>query len=217
MKIEIWSDYVCPFCYIAKRKLERALEDFPNKDKIEIVYRAYQLSPDALEYPSKIGYEAFAEEKGIDIMKAKEMYGPVTNFAKQYDLYYQTDKLIMSNTMKAHRLTKLASGTKMEKEFVDALYNAHFERALNISDNDTLVEIATKYGLDKERVLEVLNSDEYKPEVLEDISLAKELGVTGVPFFVFNQKYAIYGAQRDEVFKDTLIKAYNEFSNNKNE
>ena len=208
MKIEIWSDYVCPFCYIGKRKLEKALKQFDYSNQVEIVFKAYELNPYAPEIPDGVGYEGFAKAKNITIEKAKAMMDPIVGVASQYGLEYHMDKTLMINTHKAHRLAKWARTFNKEIELSELLMNANFKLGLNLADNDVLLGLVKEIGLDPTLALKVLESNEFSDVVKAEFEEASELGVRGVPFFVFNRKYAISGAQPDEQFVLALKKAY---------
>lgn len=206
MKIEIWSDYVCPFCYIGKRRLELALKE-ANIDA-EIVYKAYQLDPYAKTEANLSAHEALAKKYGITTTKAKQMNENVKEQAKTVGLNYNIEDMQYPNTLLAHRLVKFAETKGLDKELAEAFFKAHFIDAKNIGLKDTLVELARKVGLDN--VDEVLNSDIYSSDVVLDIKEAKDIGVRGVPFFVINRKYAISGAQPLNVFQDSLKQIYAE-------
>lgn len=208
MKIEIWSDYVCPFCYIGKRKLEKALAQFDYANQVEIVFKAYELNPYASETPDGVGYEGFAKAKNVTIEKARSMMDPIVGVAAQYGLEYHMDKTLTVNTHKAHRLAKWARTFNKEIELSELLMNANFKLCLNLADNEVLLSLVKDIGLDQNLALKVLESDQYSDVVKTEIEEAIQLGVRGVPFFVFNRKYAISGAQPDEQFVLALKKAY---------
>ncbi|VEU80284.1 DsbA family oxidoreductase [Haploplasma axanthum] len=210
MKIEIWSDFVCPFCYIGKRKLEKALDKFPHKDKVKIEFRSYELNPDAPKVPDGMGYEAFAKLKNMKINEAKEFMDSVAKTAKNYDLDYHMDKIVLVSTKDAHRLAKWAKRFKKDKELTEALMHAYFTKGVNIADFNELTKIVEKLGLNKKDALEVLNSNRFEKEVLADIEEANTLGIRGVPFFVFDRNYAVSGAQPDQMFEQALEKSYEE-------
>lgn len=211
MKIEIWSDFACPFCYIGKKKIEKALKNFKHKDKVEVVYKAYELSPNFDDKVQGVGVEAFAKLKGIDLEQARKMYNTVALRAQEYDLDYQVDDIVMVSTRKAHRLAKWANEFNKEAEISEKIFNAYFVLGLNINDNDVLLSFVKELNLDEEKALEVLNSKKYDDVVSDQIKKAQAIGVQGVPFFVFDRKFAISGAQRDDIFEQALNKAYEEY------
>lgn len=204
MLIEIWSDYACPFCYIGKKKLEKALNKFPHKDKVKIVYKSYQLNPNAPIYSELKGYEAFAKEKGVSLNQAKQMFNRVSLLAKSYDLDYQMDSLIMSNTRKAHRLAKWTNTYGLEFEFTEKLFDAYFIKTKNIADDNTLLDLIKELNLDPLKAKEILESNQFEELVELDIKEANSLGISGVPFFIFDRKFAISGAENDEYFDEAL-------------
>src|SRR5690554_3559804 len=208
MVIEIWSDFACPFCYIGKKKLEKALNKFEHKDKVEIVFKSYELNPNAPLETSDKGYEAFAKLKGMPIDQVKQMFNQLTLTAQAYNLDYQMNEIVMTSTRKAHRLAKWAKTKNMEAELTEKLFNAYFSEGLNIADNNVLLTFVKELNLDVNEAENVLNNNLFDDVVIKEINEGKSLGVRGVPFFVFNRKFAISGAQPDEHFNEALKKAY---------
>ncbi|MFJ7408411.1 MULTISPECIES: DsbA family protein [unclassified Lysinibacillus] len=211
MKIEIWSDYVCPFCYIGKKQLEKAIQDTGFEGQVELVYKSYQLDPTTPEDTNESVYESLAKKYSMTLEKAKEMTQGVTARAKEVGLNYNFDKMKTENTLKAHRLVKWAEQQQGDATaLVEALLHGHFIEAKRISHDDVLVSIAEKVGMNRDDVLKVLASNEFKADVEADIQEGLQLGVKGVPFFVLNRKYGISGAQPQEVFENTLRKVAEE-------
>ncbi|MBP2079327.1 DsbA family oxidoreductase [Oceanobacillus polygoni] len=210
MKIEVWSDFVCPFCYIGKRRLENAMEKFPHKEQITLEYKSYQLDPTAEHIPGKNFYETFSELKGIPLEQVKTMNQQVGQQAASVGLTYNFDDMKYANTFDAHRVAKYAEEQGKGKEVTERFLHAYFAESELLSDYDTLIKLATEVGLDKEEVEHVLQSDKYRNKVNEDIDVARQIGVQGVPFFVFNEKYAVSGAQPPEVFEEVLTKVWEE-------
>ena len=210
MKIEIWSDYVCPFCYIGKKQLEQAIEDTGFAGQVELVYKSYQLDPTTPVDTNVSTYEALAKKYGMSLEKAKEMTQGVATRAKEVGLNYNFDKLMEENTLKAHRLVKWAEQQGDATPLVEALLHGYFIEAKRIGQDNVLVDIAEQIGLNRDEAAKILVTDEYKSEVESDIQEGLELGVRGVPFFVLNRKYGISGAQPQEVFEDTLRKVAQE-------
>lgn len=206
MKIEIWSDYVCPFCYIGKRQLEKALQDTGFSEQTEVIFKSYQLDPNTPAISDESMYEALAKKFGSSIEAAKAQTVGVAGRAKEVGLDYDFDHMKPANTFKSHRLAKYAEAEGKAAEITERLLRAHFVEAKQIGSTEVLVELAVEVGLNRERVLDVLNSDKYASEVLADIQEASQLGVRGVPFFVLNRKYAISGAQPQELFEETIRK-----------
>lgn len=210
MKVEIWSDFICPFCYIGKRRFEQALEKFSHCDQVEVKFKSYQLDPDAKYIPGKNFAETFSELKGMPLEQVYAMNKQVADQAKEVGLTYHFDTMKYSNTFDAHRMVKLAATKGKEQELAERLFQAYFTKSELLSDKNTLIQIAEEIGLDKEDVENVLDSCKYRNKVNEDIDLAKQLGVQGVPFFVFNEKYAVSGAQPEETFTQVLEKVWEE-------
>lgn len=204
MKIEIWSDIMCPFCYIGKRQLESALKQFPN-EKIEIEWKSFQLDPSITPQPGKDVYNYLAERKGMSVEQSIEMHKNVTERAKSVGLDYHFEKAVISNSLEAHRIIHLAKTKNLGDEMEEIFFRAYFTEGRDLNDGPTLLELGEKAGLKKEEVLEVLQNEHlYLKDVEHDIKEAQEIGVQGVPFFVFDRKYAISGAQPVEAFVNTI-------------
>lgn len=212
MLIEVWSDFVCPFCYVGKRKLENAIAASGYKDQIEVVYKAYQLDQNAPLTPTGIGYEGFADHKGISVSEAKTMLSGIVAAAQEYGLDYRFDLTQSVNTLKAHRLAKWARTFEKEHELTELLLDGYFTKGANLGDNKTLLNYVKSVGLNAEEALKILESDTYVDEVKYEIFEAKQVGAEGVPFFVFNNRYGIAGAQPDELFVQTINQAMAEFA-----
>ncbi|MDT3425967.1 putative DsbA family dithiol-disulfide isomerase [Paenibacillus forsythiae] len=209
MKIEIWSDYACPFCYIGKRRLEHALSQFPGRDKVEIEYRSFQLDPEAAP-TSKSIHELLALKYGITVEQAKTMNAQVADQALGLGLDFRFDTVVHANTRDSHRLAHYARTKGLAAELTERLMQGYFTDGRNLGDREALAALAAEAGLDKEESAAVLNSDAYEGEVKADIAAAQRLGITGVPFFVFNGKYAISGAQPGPVFSEVLDQVWSE-------
>lgn len=204
MKIEIWSDIMCPFCYIGKRQLETALKEFPGND-FEIEWKSFQLDPTIEPQSGKDVYTFLAERKGISVLQSIEMHKGVVERAKSVGLDYHFDKAIISNSLTAHRIIHLAKSKKLGDEMEEIFFKAYFTDGKDLNDAQTLIELGIQAGLDSNEVKEVVqNENLYLSEVKGDIKEAQEIGVQGVPFFVFNRKYAVSGAQPVEAFVNTI-------------
>ncbi|MUK89806.1 thioredoxin domain-containing protein [Ornithinibacillus sp. L9] len=210
MKIEVWSDFVCPFCYIGKRRLEQALDKFTNKEHVTVEYKSYELDPNAEINPNKSIHELLAGKYGMSVEKAKSMNENVGKQAAEVGLTYNFDTMQHTNTFDAHRVAKYAQRQGKGKEMTERLLHAYFTEGQLVSDTTTLANLAEEVGISKEEVLSVLNSDKYASRVREDEDTARQIGVQGVPFFVFNEKYAVSGAQPLEVFAEVLEKVWEE-------
>lgn len=206
MKVEIWSDVMCPFCYIGKRRFEKAVKAL-KLDNIEIEYKSFLLDASLKTDPSKSAQQHLADAKGMSVEEANKMYQQMADMAKEEGLNFDFDKSIIANSVNAHRILHLAKKEGKQAEIKELLLKAHFEEGKNIDDAPTLQAMAEMVGISKDKSADVLNSDAFSEDVREDIQRAKDIGVQGVPFFVVDGKYAISGAQSVEVFKGALEKA----------
>jgi len=211
MKVEIWSDVMCPFCYIGKRRFENALEHFENKDEIEIEWKSFQLNPDMKTDPNTNIDQYLADVKGFTIDHARQLNAHVTQMAAEAGLTYNFDKAVVANSFNAHRYSHLAKKHGLGIEAEEQLFKAYFTDGKNIDDTETLIQLGTELGLDANEVKQTLESNAYTDEVKHDIAQAQYLGIQGVPFFVLNNKYGISGAQAVPVFEQTLQKAFDEW------
>ena len=206
MKIEVWSDYVCPFCYIGKRRLEHALKQSGLDEKAEVIFKAYQLDPSTPIDSGQSLLDGLAIKFNVSKQEAENMMKNIEEQAKTVDLQYQVDKMKTSNTFDAHRLAKFSEKYGLEKEVTERLMHSYFVEGESIDTEQVLVAIATKAGLDAEKTKAMLHGNDFSNEVKRDIEEAQEVGVKGVPFFVINRKYAISGAQPTEAFVEALEK-----------
>lgn len=207
MKIEIWSDYVCPFCYIGKRRLEEALEQTGLGEKAEVVFKAYELDPNSPAVSDTLMTEVLAKKYGMSVEEAKKMTDNVVDQAKSVGLNYNFDVMTPANTFNAHRLAKLAEQEGFDKTVSESLLKAYFIDGEKIGAEDVLLRIAEEAGISRDRAKAVLDSDEFADDVRMDIAEAQQIGVKGVPFFVIDRKYAISGAQPAEAFANALRQA----------
>ncbi len=207
MQVEIWSDVMCPFCYIGKRKFEKALEQFSGKDEVEVTWKSFQLNPSQTTHLEKNIHQYLAEIKGIPLAQAQEMNARVTEMAKEVGLTYNFDKAIVANSFDAHRLVQLAKSQGLGGSMEERLFKAYFTEGQNTADKDTLTQLGMEIGLAEESIKDVLHSDAFSAEVKQDIREAQQLGVTGVPFFVIDRKFGISGAQESRIFLQALEKA----------
>lgn len=215
MKVNIWSDVRCPFCYIGKRKFEKALEKFPHRDEVEVIWKSFQLDSTLKTQKEVNIYDYFANSKGIAPEQAKQMFDNVTQIADEIGLHFRLDKSVVANSLNAHRLIQLAKTKGLGSEVEEQLFKIHFEEGKNIDDLETLVETGVLIGLDENEVKETLSSNAFADAVKKDELEARQIGVTAVPFFAINDKYAISGAQSPEVFLEILTKAWDEFEKQK--
>ncbi|NML68603.1 DsbA family oxidoreductase [Chryseobacterium sp. RP-3-3] len=210
MKIEIWSDVMCPFCYIGKNNFEQALEKLSFKNEIEVEWKSFQLDPtlDATQPQNTIEY--FKEKKGFPADQASQMIGQVAQMGKGAGIDFNFEKALIINTFSAHKLLHLAKKYGKANEMEETLFKAHFIDGKNVGDIDELVAIAENSGMDKDEARQALTSDQFDYEINQDIQEAKNNGISSVPFFVLNGKYAVSGAQPAEVFADALQQTYKE-------
>lgn len=211
MKIDIWSDIRCPFCYIGKRKFENALEKFPHNNSVEVNWHSFELDPTLKTNTEINATEHLASIKGIPKSRAEEMNQYVAKMAEEVGLRFTFDKNVVANSFKAHRLIQLAKTKGLSDAAEEALFKAHFTEGKNIDDKKTLEDIALGIGLRSEEVNKFLNSDSFTKEVRQDEMQAQTFGIHGVPFFIFNDKYAVSGAQPSETFLEVMNKTWEEF------
>ncbi len=208
MIIDVWSYVVCPWCFIGKRRLEKALTQFGHKDEIVIRHRAFQLQPDAGEtMPTS---KLLAEKYRVSPDQVKEMQANVCAVADGEGLCYNLDDTLSGNTFDAHRLLLWAATIGKEQELLEAMYSSYFEKSLPLFAHQDLVAVAQSVGIAPVDAMNILESDQFITAVNEDRELASRLGATGVPFFVIDMKYGISGAQPLEAFIETLNTAWKE-------
>lgn len=212
MEIEIWSDVACPFCYIGKRRFEKAIEQLPFKNELTVVWRSYQLSPDIVTRPNYSITDYLVEQKGMRAEEAVEMNNYVQQMAEAENLSFDFAKLKVANTFKAHKLIQLSKQFSLQNEVEELLFRAYFSEGKNISDDEELIRIAEAAGIGREPAATALASEALNAAVEADIYEAFQIGIHSVPFFVVNRKYGIAGAQPPNVFIDTLQKAHKEAS-----
>lgn len=208
MKVEIWSDVVCPFCYIGKRRFEKALEAFP--EKVEIEWKSFQLDPGTVSSPGVSVIEYMAGRKGISLEQSVEMHRQVTQMANEWGLDFHFERALVANTLDAHRLLHFAAVQGKQAEVKERLLSAYFIEGKNIGDRNILVSLAEETGLNPQDVRKSLEDNSFSGEVKADILEARKLGIRGVPFFMFNKKYGVSGAQAPETFLDILKKVQEE-------
>lgn len=211
MTVEIWSDVVCPFCYMGKRKFEMALDQFPEKERVQVIWKSFQLSPDIKTDPSVSIYQSLSKEKGIPEAQARQMAQYAADAARELGLDYHFDKVVVANTFRAHKLLHFAATQGKQSLLKENLLYAYFTEGKNIDDPTVLTEAAQAVGLDPESAGKAIREQDYDQAVKSDIREARQLGISGVPFFVFDRKYAISGAQDLPVFTQTLQRAFSEW------
>lgn len=202
---------MCPFCYIGKRNFETALEQFSNKNGIEVEWKSFQLDPSLPEVQDSNYTDYLMVSKGLGRPQVEGMLNNVTQMAKGVGLEYDFDRAVMVNSFKAHRVLQLAKMRGLGDAAEERLFRAFFTEGRNIADDDTLLELGKEAGLNETEIRSSLSDERYSDMVRQDIQEARAIGVTGVPFFVFNRKYAVSGAQPPQAFLQTLEKAYTEW------
>ncbi len=214
MRVDIWSDVVCPWCYIGKRRFEAALARFPHRSEIELTWRSFELDPSAPPSPERPGryVEHLAHKYGVTVDRAQMMIDRVVSVAAEEGLDYRFDIARRGNTFDAHRLLHLALRKGVQDQLKERLDHATFNEGLPVSDHQALTEVATEVGLDEIEVKEVLSSDTYAGDVRADEAQARSYGISAVPFFVIDDKYGIAGAQDAEVIAAALERAWEERS-----
>lgn len=214
MKVEIWSDIMCLFCYIGKRKFETALKTFDDADHVEIEWHSFQLDPGIEAGSNKNVYQYLSERKGFSYDQSVQMHKQVVDTAKAVGLEYNFDKAVVANSFDAHRLIQFAKTKGLGDAAEERLFSAYFTEGKDFGDHVTLVALANEIGLNEAEIADVLKSDAYKENVENDIDEAAQIGIRGVPFFVFNRKYAVSGAQAPDVFANALQQSFEDWNKN---
>lgn len=210
MKIEVWSDFACPFCYIGKQHLEVALEQFAHKDDVKVVYRSFELDPHAEKDVDHDVHDMLVAKYGMSREQAIAMNENVGSKAKEVGLSFQFDNLFLTNTFDAHRLAQFATKQGKMNQMAQELFQAYFTDSRHLGDHETLAELAVKVGLNLDEALKVLNGTDYSAEVRADEEEAIRLGVRGVPFFIIDSKYSVSGVQSSDMFLKALQTAWAE-------
>ncbi|MBA4381068.1 MAG: disulfide bond formation protein DsbA [Sideroxydans sp.] len=204
MQVEIWSDVICPWCYIGKRRFEAALAAFPHKDKVNVVWRSFELDSKSPPQYAETLIEMLSRKYKVSLQEAENMNTHVSSIAKQVGLEYRLREAHPGNTFDAHRLLHLAASRKVTDKAMEHIMHAYFSEALPVGDRAALASLAPEFGISTNDALAMLESDAYVDAVRADEARATELGISGVPFFVIDGKLGISGAQPVEVFADAL-------------
>lgn len=212
MKVDIWSDTRCPFCFIGKKNFEKALQDFSQNDSIEVNWHSFQLDPDMKTDLTKNHYEYLSEIKGFPMQQIMQMHENLIQSGKTAGIDFNFDQVKVSNSFKSQMLVQLAKEKGKANEMEELLFEAYFILGKDIDNIEILSEIGEKLGFSKEEIISAVRSSDLSKLVNNDIAEASNLGIRGVPFFVFNQKYAISGAQPTHLFSEVLEKSWSEFS-----
>jgi predicted DsbA family dithiol-disulfide isomerase len=213
MKVEVWSDIMCPFCYIGKRNYEAGLKQFADSNNIEIIWKSFQLDPNIPQDAAVTEnvYQYLAERKGMSYEQSVQMHDSVVATAKKAGLDYNFDKAVIANSFNAHRMIQLAKTKGLSDAAEERLFYAYFTEGKNVGNSDVLIELGKDIGLTEAEVQTALTDDTYAYKVRQNVEEAQQLGVRGVPFFVFDRKYAVSGAQPPQAFLETLEKSFSEW------
>jgi predicted DsbA family dithiol-disulfide isomerase len=206
MRVDIWSDVVCPWCYVGKARFEKALAGFEHRDEVEVVFRSFELDP-AAETRNETNLQMISKKFAMPMPQARQMEERVAGMARAEGLRYSLERP-NGNTFDLHRVVHLARAGGLQAQAVDAIYQANFAEARQIFDRDVVIDVATQAGLDGTEVGTVLDSDEYADAVRADEELARQLRITGVPFVALDMKIGISGAQSAETFTQALAQAW---------
>jgi predicted DsbA family dithiol-disulfide isomerase len=210
MKIEIWSDVACPWCYIGKRRFEAALAGFAHRDDVEVQWRSYQLDPGLPEHYDGGELDYLSTRKGLPPQQVAQMFDQVAQQAKGEGLHYRFDKVVVANSFTAHRLIHLAAAHGRQDAAKERLLSDHFEHGKDIGSPAYLTALGGDLGLPAAEVEQLLTTDKYADEVRSDIEEGRSLGISGVPFFVIDRKFGLSGAQPVETFQAALEQAWQE-------
>ena len=207
MVVEIWSDVACPFCWLGKRRFERAVAQFDRPDLVEVVWKSFQLDPRLRTDPDVRVHDHLARTKGIDPGAARAMNARLAEAGRREGLAYDFDRLVVANTFDAHRLIQMAKAAGLADEAEERLFRAYFAEGKNVADHAVLAELGVEIGLERAAVEGTLAGADHAAAVRRDIEEARELGIGAVPFFVVDRRYGVSGAQDTELFVRTLTQA----------
>ena len=208
MQIDIWTDVVCPWCYVGKRRFEKALAIFPHRDEVHVVHRSFQLNPAAAQGRTSPRRDALMAKYGLSDTQVDAMNARMEQTAAEEGLHYDLTDGVTGNTFDAHRLLHLAHDRGRQDDVIERLYRGYFTEKRSLFDHDSLVDLAGEAGLDRDEVRRMLSGNDYADAVARDIAEARALGANGVPFFVIDQRYGVSGAQPPEVFARALERAW---------
>lgn len=210
MKVEIWFDVMCPFCYVGKRRFEEALQQFNHSEEVYIDWKSFQLNPDTEPDSDTSINEYLADVKGWTSEQVQKMNQRIKKMAATVGLEYNLDDTVIANSFNAHRLIQYAKTQNKSDEAVEALFRAFFKEGKNLENRETLLEIASDIHLDPSETREMLEVDNFTGAVKKNIQEARRMNIGGVPFFLFNRQFAISGAQKVERYVHALEKSWKE-------
>jgi len=214
MLIDIWSDIMCPFCFIGKRKFDEALAAFAHKDKIQVVWRSYRLFPDVRYREGSDACAVLAEVKGLTTSSMRQAMAHVTALGRDVGIRFDFDRLKMVDTFDALRLVHFAATRDLGSEMKERLFQAFFEEGRNLEDHQILAQLGKEIGLDAQAAKTMLTSAAYADEVENDVAQARQIGVRGIPFFVLDRQHALSGAQSVAGFTALLQNAFDGWNRN---
>src|ERR1051325_5748205 len=208
MRVDIWSDIVCPWCYVGKRRFERALVQFDHRDEVQVVHHAFQLNPAAPRDQTSNRREMLMRKYRLSSEQAMEMDARMTATAAAEGLDFDLEGTLTGNTLDAHQLVHLGLERRIQDAVIERLFRAYFTERRSVFDPASLVELAADAGVAADEAAATLREKRYADAVTTDIDIARRLGVTGVPFFVFDERYGVSGAQPQDVFLDVFERAH---------
>jgi predicted DsbA family dithiol-disulfide isomerase len=208
VRVDIWSDVVCPWCYLGKRRFERALADFAHRDEVEVVYRSFELDPRMPRGETVTKAPMLAAKLGRSEAEVRAMEEQLERLAAVDGLEYHLEGGVVGNTFDAHRLLHLAKERGVQSAVADRFFHAYFTEQRSVFDEEALVVLAAEAGLDADEARAVLKEGTYADAVRADIDEARALGATSVPFFVLDDRYGVSGAQSVQIFSAALAQAY---------
>lgn len=207
MRVDIWSDVVCPWCYVGKARFEKALAEFGHGDEVEVTFRSFELDPGAGAGGRETNLQMISQKFGLPMAQARQMEERVAGLARAEGLRYQLERP-NGNTFDLHRVLQLGREKGVQGELIDAIYAANFADARPIFDPEVVTEVAAGAGLDAADVAKVLGTDEYADAVRRDEDQARTLGISGVPYYVLDMRIGVSGAQSTETFTQALTQAW---------
>ena len=211
MQIHIWSDVVCPWCYLGKRRFERALEEFAHRGEVQVTHRAFQLDPARPRGEVSSRRDMLMSKYRLTDTQVREMDEKMEEMAAEEGLeYHLTEAGLTGNTLEAHQLVHLAGSHGLQDAMLERLYRAYFTEQRSLFDRESLISLGGEVGLDTMEARQALERDAFLDAVADDVNEAKLLGISGVPFFVIDGRYGISGAQQPELFSKVFARAWEE-------
>lgn len=210
MRIDVWSDIVCPFCHVGRRHLELALAEFPHKDEVDVVWHSFELDSKAPARGEGSNIERIAAKYGTSVDQMAAQHDQMAVAAADVGLDFNWEKVVPSNSFDAHRVIHFARVKDVEDGVTQRIMRGWYTEGAAIGERDTLIELAVDGGLDRAEVTAMLEGEDFAREVREDEAIANEIGITSVPTFVLDQKYAVVGAQPVETLRNALAQVWEE-------